>query len=155
MLCSGQPRFVLLGVHNKQENIPTNDHSLQFNVAQHIPYPEYRSSSNYDDIALVRLNRPVVFSQYIRPACLPKSAVTGTRKAIATGWGQVEYEGASSNSLLKVTLELFQYAECNATYKTNVNRRLRNGIIDQTQVCAGSHSDINDTCQVSLNIVSK
>lgn len=150
MCPSGEPAFVLLGKHNIKENINTNDHSVQLNVAENIPYSKYTAASNYDDIALIRLERPAVFNQFIRPACLPTAAVTGTSKVIASGWGKVEFEGPSSNSLLKVTLELFEHDECNTTFRNHINRRLANGIVDRSQVCAGSHTEEKDTCQVSI-----
>lgn len=59
----------------------------------------------------------------------------------------VEYSGDKSDPLLKVTLDLFTYAECNDTFQYDKNRRLRDGIVDATQFCAGSRTDNKDTCQ--------
>ena len=121
-----------------------------FDIAEIIKHPQYRRPPKYHDIALLRLDRKVTFSRYIRPACLPQVFGTGTQRAIASGWGAQEYSGPGSPTLLKVTLELFSGTECNETFFTpGYSKSLRNGIDDESQMCAGSHTEWKDTCQVS------
>lgn len=116
-------------------------------ITERLKHPEYRTSSNYNDIGLLKLQRRITFNRYMRPACLPVETAITSRKAVATGWGLVEWSGSRSDPLLKVILEIFSYAECNDTFRYDINRRLRNGIVDDTQFCAGSHTDNKDTCQ--------
>jgi len=92
------------------------------------------------------LERNVEFNIYVRPACLPEE-LSNFDLVIATGWGRVEWGGLTSNELQKVTLQTFTYEECNQTYRYDINRRLTNGIDDNTQLCCGSKSEAKDTCQ--------
>uniref|UniRef100_A0A1B0DLB7 Uncharacterized protein n=2 Tax=Phlebotomus papatasi TaxID=29031 RepID=A0A1B0DLB7_PHLPP len=45
------------------------------------------------------------------------------------------------------TLELFTHQECNKSFEFNINRKLSKGIVDESQLCAGSHSEEKDTCE--------
>lgn len=94
------------------------------------------------------MERSVEFNKYIRPICLPEVAGIPVKRGIASGWGHTRYGGDGSNALLKVILEFFTNAECNRTYADVINRKLRQGIVDATQVCAGSRNANKDTCQV-------
>uniref|UniRef100_A0A8C6YI87 Peptidase S1 domain-containing protein n=1 Tax=Naja naja TaxID=35670 RepID=A0A8C6YI87_NAJNA len=40
-----------------------------------VPYQEYNPQSEANDIALVELSSPVIFDNYVQPACLPHSTV--------------------------------------------------------------------------------
>ena len=62
-----------------------------------INHPEYSSKSFYEenDIALIRLESPIVFTQYIRPICLPQGILDDTklmsyRHCVMTGFGHVD-----------------------------------------------------------------
>lgn len=119
-------------------------------IAEKIPHPQFKRSAKYYDIALVRMAIRVTFSRFMRPTCLPESYEPDRVKAIATGWGRTDYRGASSQVLMKVTLELFTEDECNATYLDAARTtQLRYGILPEQQFCAGSHTEKKDTCQVN------
>lgn len=61
-------------------------------VARRIRYPDYKSPSEYHDIALLKMDRAVTFDAYVRPACLPSwRQLQDVQAAIATGWGLVDY----------------------------------------------------------------
>lgn len=118
-----------------------------FKVIQEIKYPKFVSSSKYNDIALLRLNESVIFNAYIRPLCLPTSAMNNNDVLIATGWGGTERNGEPSKSLLKVVLDPFLHQECYNYYLYNRDRKLINGIDERTQLCAGSRLlERKDTC---------
>lgn len=130
-------------------NSETDDASpIEIEIVEHIKHPEFKLPSKYNDIALLKLMHPVKFSQYIRPACLPETFYPQTQRAIATGWGLTEFRGKSSDSLMKVVLDLYGNQECNATYINHINRALEKGIVEKTQLCAGSRLEQKDTCQV-------
>ncbi|NP_001166061.1 serine protease 142 precursor [Nasonia vitripennis] len=115
-------------------------------IAQRIRHPNYRRPAQYNDIALLRLQSPVTFNAYVRPACLSiqPNAPAGT-KAVAAGWGVVDwFDEEGSDNLLKVTLPVVSYSTCQQAYANDGNR-LPNGINDQTQLCAGQEG--KDTCQ--------
>lgn len=147
---SGEPQKIRLGAHDLRNIGNDDDHTIDYNIAERIRHPEYRASSQYNDIALIKMDRAVPLTPYVRPACLPTMAAVPTTRAIATGWGHLQWKGSPSDVLLKVTLDMFTHSECNQTYEFHINRRLRHGIVDETQVCAGSHEGEKDTCQVNI-----
>lgn len=146
----GTPKYVLLGEHDLSND--KNDSPLQVEIAQKFPHPQFKRSSKYYDIALLKMALRITLSPYIRPACLPDHFQYPNEHAVATGWGRTDYRGQTSQVLQKVVLELFTERECNATYadaaRTN---QLRFGIIPAQQFCAGSHTEKKDTCQVRQN----
>ncbi|KAL1394961.1 hypothetical protein pipiens_002952 [Culex pipiens pipiens] len=104
----------------------------------YIPSQEGR----FNDIALIRLDRSVGFSDYIRPICLPTEA--GVRasnnvglETIAAGWGVTENDDFS-DVLRKVSLTVVDQRKCAQLYRTKF--RLRN-----SQLCAGGQPG-KDTC---------
>lgn len=52
-------------------------------------HPEYIDNGFVNDIALVRLERAVTFSDHIRPVCLPAKPVMTDTICFVTGWGQI------------------------------------------------------------------
>lgn len=69
-------------------SLTTNDdHTHIVPIATIIIHPDYKSSSKYNDIALMRLSRAVYFNEFIRPACLNVNQQIEWSKAIATGFG--------------------------------------------------------------------
>lgn len=144
---SGYAKYVLLGELN-YGNDTDDAQPQQFDIIDHIRHPDFKYPSKYNDIALIRINGLVKFNQYIRPACLPQTHLVGTEHVIASGWGKTNYNKPSSQLLQKVILEIFPYDECNVSYATDISRKLHLGIVDETQLCAGSHTLQKDTCQV-------
>ncbi|XP_063912156.1 venom protease-like [Zophobas morio] len=134
------PNFVLLGVTNLNDT----NHRQEIKIVSKVVHPEYKTSSHYHDIALVKLEKPVEINSYARPACLQTKFEIPAIKTIATGWGTTGVGGEPSENLLKVTLDIVDYQICKNTYKTT--RNLKNGIIDDTQICTGG-DDGQDTCQ--------
>lgn len=127
----------------------------QFTIVERIKHPDFKLPSKYNDIALVKINDPVQFSNYVRPACLPHTKSINLRHVIASGWGRVNYGSTLSEQLQKVVLELFTTDECNKTYSNEIGRQLSRGIDVETQLCAGSHNSEKDTCQVSGELCLK
>lgn len=119
-----------------------------FGVLQKIVHPSYHSPSQYNDIALIKLDRQVPFSAYIAPICLQTQKSLPNTNFIATGWGQTEIGGPQSNILMKVNLEYFSFESCRLNYLNVGNEYLSRGIDDNSQICAGSRREEKDTCQV-------
>lgn len=127
------------------------DRTQIFDVAEAVAHPNYNQSlSTYDDIGLIRLTSAIRLTPYIRPACLPAGPeeLRQQTSAVASGWGHVEFGGQRSDTLMKVKLDLYSAAECNATYVLpRIWRKLSRGVDARTQMCAGSRADNKDTCQ--------
>ncbi|KAJ8921896.1 hypothetical protein NQ315_008529 [Exocentrus adspersus] len=141
----GSAALVRVGLTNQSD--PT--HMQESEVKEVIAYPEY-VNTRYHDIGLLRLSKKIKLDIYSRPACLQSERNIAYKKAIASGWGKIEFSGDGSNDLLKVVLEFFGVDKCNSTYRReilNPNANLAEGIIEDTMICAGSTKDYKDTCQ--------
>lgn len=66
----------------------------EFPVASLKPHPQFQRHGFYNDIGIVRLAKPVSFSDYIQPVCLPSGrssrGMVGTM-ATVVGWGAMNY----------------------------------------------------------------
>ncbi|XP_063907515.1 serine protease snake-like isoform X1 [Zophobas morio] len=141
---AGDALWVRLGV-NKFDDIST--HRQQLKIVERIAHPEYKSNSHYHDIGLLKLEKPAKMNPYARPACLYLSPEISAQRSIATGWGQTSWGGdGSSNKLHKVIIDLFDREICDPFYRNQ--RKLKKGILNDIQVCAGSLDEEKDTCQV-------
>ncbi|XP_044742119.1 serine protease snake-like [Chrysoperla carnea] len=109
-----------------------------------IKHPRYSPPAKYNDIALIRLSRPIQFNDYIRPACLWNSNYINYTRTIATGWGQVGFADDPSPHLLKVGLDIIDNNQCQQYYQGD-DRILPRGIVS-SMICSGVLSGGKDTC---------
>ncbi|KAK1135480.1 hypothetical protein K0M31_000072 [Melipona bicolor] len=88
----GNANWVRLGDTNI-EKIDNDTGAINVRVIERIRYPLYKPPSRYHDIALLKLEREIIFTRFIRPCCLANSLSdnNSSGKAIATGWGTVEW----------------------------------------------------------------
>lgn len=144
----GPVRFVRLGALtiNQPDTLGCPE---EFQVIERVVHPSYNTSQRYNDIALIKLDRIVPFTTHIRPACLPTQAALPEKYYFtAMGWGQTGFAEPRTDWLVFVTIQEFNNVECNKFYKDA--DRLPFGILEETQVCAGSPTSIDDTCPVCL-----
>jgi hypothetical protein len=88
--CSKPPTIARLGDLNLKL---TNDGAQPVNylVEEVIQHPQYKPPAKYNDVALLKLDREVEFTEFIRPACLFKTDTFHINKTVATGWGRIDY----------------------------------------------------------------
>ncbi|XP_031825659.1 CLIP domain-containing serine protease HP8-like [Nomia melanderi] len=116
------------------------DDPITVSVEEQIAHESYRprSKERKFDIALLRLSRDVLFTDYVKPICLPTTAEIGP-KLHAAGWGKTE-NTSSSNIKLKVSLPLSDREACQVNYG---NAGI---VLSPNQFCAGGERG-KDTCQ--------
>ncbi|XP_067668333.1 serine-rich adhesin for platelets-like [Haliotis asinina] len=114
-----------------------------FRVTEIVLHPEY-NFIYYADIALIRLQRPLVFSVRVKPLCLPshqRDWPTSLPCFIA-GWGVNKkmniLAGVTSPYLHHAKLHLWSQSKCRDVYHTKVK---------DTMVCAGEASGAVDACK--------
>ncbi|XP_017106428.3 trypsin-1-like [Drosophila bipectinata] len=110
-------------------------------VRRVILHPEYDSSTDYNDIALLELETPA--KSELKPACLWQQPELTNTLVTAIGYGQTKFAGLSSAQLLKVRLQLVSNDICRFHYSSE---QLSRGLLD-SQMCAGDDSGERDTCQ--------
>jgi len=62
----------------------------QFTGVTTTEHPLYVQQRN--DVAVVKLPRPLTFNDYVQPICLPSSAAAAGTKCVTTGWGDTQSE---------------------------------------------------------------
>ncbi|KAK6187053.1 hypothetical protein SNE40_006301 [Patella caerulea] len=94
-----------------------------------------------NDIALIQLSRPVEYTDYIRPICLPDATETFTRsnQCFAVGWGMKAWNTTFSNRLQEAKMTLWDTQKCNSSLAWN-------GAVGDTFICAGYYSGFISTC---------
>ncbi|CAH0559206.1 unnamed protein product [Brassicogethes aeneus] len=133
-----KPSYVAVGFTKKQ-----NFEGQLLKVLEGIQHPDFSYPILYNDIGLLKVEK-MKFNSFVRPACLNVDSHVNREHAIATGWGKVG-SSSLSDDLLKVKLQLFNTTLCNSILG-EIGRQLKDGISSETQICAGSMTDIKDTC---------
>ncbi|XP_053576286.1 prothrombin [Bombina bombina] len=142
--------LVRIGKHFRAKYEKTTEKILQ--LERIIVHPKYNWKENLDrDIALMQLKRPVAFSNYIHPVCLPtkdtvqKLMVNGFKGRVS-GWGNL-YETWSSGgqslpqSLQQINLPIVSQETCKSSTKIKVTDNM---------FCAGYSPDADkrgDACE--------
>ncbi|CAG9797991.1 unnamed protein product [Chironomus riparius] len=132
----GAVKFVKLGMHSRAQN---DDKVFIYGVQEIFQHPTYSTKTFNDDIGLLRLNATVTINELIFPICMP-TMLHENYNAIASGFGRTGYGESSSEILLKVGLEKFEYEECQEAFGKSI--RVRN----DTMLCYGHHSENKDSC---------
>ncbi|XP_055598447.1 serine protease snake-like [Uranotaenia lowii] len=134
------PEIVRLGEHNLLDK---DTYYADFEISEFVLHPNYVFGRVYYDIALIKLENKVNFSNHIRPACLWTGTTFNFTKVVATGFGLDDDSGNRNDVLHKVGLDLLETEKCEAQYGSQ--RTFRKGIVD-SQICIGSHEGNKDTC---------
>ncbi|XP_020645030.3 transmembrane protease serine 2 [Pogona vitticeps] len=111
-------------------------------IAKIISHPDYDSTSKTNDVALMKLQTPLVFNEFIGPVCLPNSGMMfqPEQKCWISGWGALQQRGNTSKVLNAALVPLIDSRLCNDKY-------IYNGIILPTMICAGYLKGKVDSCQ--------
>lgn len=118
-----------------------------FLVEKRIPHKDYRRRFVYNDIGLIRVNRNIIFNSLMLPACLPQTRYVPRYDLIATGWGFISGEKIEkTDHLLKIKINYYNNTECNELYRNSLSRHFRDGLREETHICAGSRRTVQDTC---------
>ncbi|XP_075146083.1 venom protease [Haematobia irritans] len=129
------PSVVRLGGVDLEE-----DQAEVIKIKRITQHPDYDSNLAYNDIAVIKLEK----SSRQQPACIWASEGLPQQVLTAIGYGQTKFAGPSSNSLLKVRLNVLTNEDCNTYYKPG--DKLIQGV-NAGQICAGDPQGKRDTCQ--------
>ncbi|KAF2898239.1 hypothetical protein ILUMI_07941 [Ignelater luminosus] len=130
-------------VEDCDEEFPSNcaDPVIDLNIEEKIVHPQYKLGEGKNDIALLRLERNIEYTNSIRPICLPVGESPDPRsrsEMYVAGWGATE-NSSSSDVKLKLKLQIASRSYC--------NERLNSiGGVDFTQICAGGKRG-EDSCK--------
>eukprot|EP00096_Caligus_rogercresseyi_P010161 TRINITY_DN3602_c0_g1_i1.p1 TRINITY_DN3602_c0_g1~~TRINITY_DN3602_c0_g1_i1.p1 ORF type:complete len:457 (-),score=92.04 TRINITY_DN3602_c0_g1_i1:168-1538(-) len=118
------------------------DYSKEYEIMDVIAHPDFRSNGFYNDVAVLKTIKPVEFSEYIQPICLPRGSLRGEdflgTLPVALGWGATHYRGKEVNKLRGVALPVWNNKDCDAAYFQPIT---------EVFLCAGYASGGRDACQ--------
>uniref|UniRef100_A0A3Q3FFL3 Ovochymase 1 n=1 Tax=Labrus bergylta TaxID=56723 RepID=A0A3Q3FFL3_9LABR len=107
-------------------------------VAMIISHHGYNPKTKECDLALVKLQQPLVFNSLVRPIDVWNSPLTPNRKCTITGWGSTRENGPRVNRLQEVNVTILPTDVCNRLYL---------GRMKPTMFCAGKEGGGADACQ--------
>jgi transmembrane serine protease 3 len=112
---------------------------------QAVYHPKYNPDTTLNDIAIIKLDKPIKFSSTVKPICLPAAAekVADSIEGTVAGWGLTQEGGFDTSSvLMQVGVPSIPSTQCSADYRAQ-------GInIDSTaMLCAGYKQGGKDSCQ--------
>lgn len=128
------------GEHNTNEI----DHTEQNRtIAKIIPHPTYNASKKYhNDIALLKLDAPLVLNSYVTPICIADKDFTNNLVKFGTssvsGWGRLTYGGRTAHILQVLRVQFIDRATCLRSTRFTILPNM---------FCAGHQYEAKDTCQ--------
>nr|XP_027227473.1 transmembrane protease serine 9-like [Penaeus vannamei] len=130
---------VRLGAHNIMSREST---AQEFKVTRVVRHKDYNSMKLYNDVAMLTLERPAVYTAQVRPVCLDKSQrrYAAIRDGRQVQLGSMYEGGPQSPTLYQVRLRVWSNEDCARKY----GRAAPGGIVD-SYLCAGQ--DGKDSCQ--------
>ncbi|XP_054650729.1 ST14 transmembrane serine protease matriptase a [Dunckerocampus dactyliophorus] len=126
-----------MGLHH-QRNVGST--VVKKNIKSIYPHPNYNDFTFDNDIALMELDSPLTYSDYIQPICLPAAQhdiPVGNTVSI-TGWGATREGGFAATVLQKAQVRIINHTVCDG---------LMGGQLTSRMMCAGVLSGGVDACQ--------
>lgn len=115
----------------------------RYKVEKIILNENYNTTTNDNDIALLKLKSPVAFNEKVQPVCLPGFDVLlppGTQ-CWTSGFGTTdEGTGTVSRNLMEVNVQIISASVCNSLH-------VYGGAVTNNMICAGDLQGGRDSCQ--------
>ncbi|XP_009578755.1 PREDICTED: transmembrane protease serine 9, partial [Fulmarus glacialis] len=115
--------------------------AVKMGITRIILHPSYNADTADYDVAVLELKRPVTFTKYIQPVCLPDAGhhFPTSKKCLISGWGYLREDFLVKPEFLqKATVELLDQTLCSSLYSHVLTDRM---------LCAGYLEGKIDSCQ--------
>ncbi|XP_026038512.1 enteropeptidase [Astatotilapia calliptera] len=133
-----QSWLAVLGLH--AQNDQTSEAVQTRQVDRIIFNEQYNRRTKQADIAMMHLQQPINFTQWVQPVCLPPEGqnFTAGRKCFIAGWGR-NTDGSLPNVLQEAEIPLVDQDLC--------QQQLPEYTITSSMLCAGYQEGGVDSCQ--------
>ncbi|XP_072326965.1 acrosin-like isoform X2 [Scyliorhinus torazame] len=113
-------------------------------VAEVIKHENYNPDTESNDIALIKVTDPIVFTDFVQPVCLQyqKLDIAELKPCVTAGWGMVEGKGRRADVLQEQEISIIPTAICN-------QGDWHNGSLSDQVLCAGFKWAGPDRCQIA------
>jgi len=115
------------------------DNFKRVRAISYIIHPEYNDETSLNDIALIRLVKPLNFSSVVQPLVFATSPPEDGTTIYGAGWGDTSSGGDLSDNLLWTDFLYLDFQRC-------IDQFGATDLQEESQVCAGG-VDNHDTCQ--------
>ncbi|KAG8187277.1 hypothetical protein JTE90_019166 [Oedothorax gibbosus] len=133
---------VRLGAHDLRLN--SEPDAIEVGVDAVRRHEQFDPRTYKNDITVLRLSRPVRFTDKIQPVCLPYDSLRTddltSKTSTVTGFGTTSFNGAASDVLMEVSFDITDQEECRRAYERELN-------ITDVYLCAGTADGSKDSCQ--------
>ncbi|OCT72280.1 hypothetical protein XELAEV_18035255mg, partial [Xenopus laevis] len=127
-----------LGLHD-QAQLNTKD-VVERKIKRIMAHIGFNDNTYDNDIAVLELEKPVEYTDFIQPVCIPESThdFPVGKPIWVTGWGALKEGGGAAVILQKAEIRIINQTECN---------KLLDGQLTPRMLCAGFVSGGIDACQ--------
>lgn len=146
---STRPFSVIAGQLKQDGSGEDAENAVVVAVDKVVIHPNFTTKNYLNDIALIRLARPLNWDAFKRPICLPSphdDDLYVGREATVTGWGwtaESRKGGKQANTLQKLSVKVVDNRECTMWYR-EANYPFT---FQPTQMCAGYKEGNKDSCE--------
>ncbi|TRY92730.1 hypothetical protein DNTS_024817, partial [Danionella cerebrum] len=147
--------FILSAAHCMNQSLSTRVVVGEFNtlvqegresthdVDEILIHKNYQLDTYHNDIALIKLRKPLRFSRFVLPACLPEpdfaeKVLMRQEGGLVSGFGRTREGGLPSTKLQKLAVPYVERSVCIESSRFRISSRM---------FCAGYDQEEKDACQ--------
>jgi len=138
----GQKVFVVIGDHDKLDDSEAVTERIK---GRAIPHKDYDPNTMDNDVAVIRLNKEIIFSSWpgtVSPVCLArkKDGDYPDTDVTATGWGTLWSGGPQASLLMEVSLRTITNTQCGEDYgysKSDITDSMLCTVMPGKDACQG------------------
>ncbi|XP_044253772.1 chymotrypsin-2-like [Tribolium madens] len=124
-----------------------NNERQEIQVVEKIVHPNFTGGVGPNDVALLKLAKPLEFGDLVKPVVLPEADSVPSGDSVLTGWGSTSTTviPVLPNHLQTVTIPILEYTDC----KTAIDALLdgeANPLSEVSNICTHSKSNGEGAC---------